>query len=90
MNPIHTCPKDGTFFILIEPSGASYPAWWNAKQEYPLCFIDDQQIIRISDDAGDWNYVLVNGYKPPWDNPRPLHWLPWPEIPSPAPLTSTT
>ena len=86
MNPITTCPKDGSVFILID-EGYSYPAFWAPNDTYPLRFIDDWRLIRLvsPDLDGDFDGVITNGYKPPFDESSPLKWLPWPEFPSQTP-----
>ena len=81
MNPITTCPKDGSVFILID-AGYSYPAFWAPNDTYPLRFIDDWRLFHL-----DWRLihlvspdldgVITKGYKPPFDESSPLKWLPW-------------
>lgn len=75
-NPISTCPKDGSFFILLDGSDR-WPAWWDAKDKaYPLRFVDSTD-IHVLDDSS-YEAVLVNGYAPPFDETCKLSWLPFP------------
>lgn len=75
LNPISTCPKDGSFFILIDGRDR-WPAWWDAKEKiYPLRFIDTTE-VQISEDSYDT--VIINGYAPPFDETCKLFWLPFP------------
>lgn len=91
--PIHTCPKDGSFFILIDGSDC-WLAWWDKTEKtYPLRFIDGTHPIRDTEEDADG--ILANGY--PADvateeNPNDLFWHPWPtpsdlERPADAPET---
>lgn len=76
-NPISTCPKDGSFFILIDGPDR-WPAWWNAKDKaYPLRFIDTTD-IHDSGFGDSYDAVYVNGYAPPFDETCKLSWLPFP------------
>lgn len=63
--PIETCPRDGSFFILVDYSaGERYPAWWDdrkARSGYNLCFINDKE-TWIDDATGEYDGgITVDG-----------------------------